>query len=98
MGGGLFSLATSNGTRRPSIKLHQWRFKLNVRKKFFADKMIKHWNGCLRRWWNHCSWKCLRKYCNDSQCPGLIDRVVLDCSLDLMISEVFCNVNESVLP
>ncbi|RMB94729.1 hypothetical protein DUI87_28842 [Hirundo rustica rustica] len=88
LGVGLFLQAATDRTRGHSLKLHQGKYRLDIRKKSFMEGVIKYWNslgsggvsipGCV-----------YKKTGRGTGCHGLVE--VLGHGLDLMILKVSSN-------
>jgi len=52
--------AESDKTRGSGLKVKEGRLRLDVRRKFFIQRVVRHWHSCPEKLWVPHPWRCSR--------------------------------------
>ena len=57
-GSQLFTRIDNSRTRGNGLKLKEGKFRLDIRGKFFTERVVRCWNSCPERLWVPHPWRC----------------------------------------
>lgn len=82
---------------KDGLKLHQGRFRQDIRKNFFSGRVVKHWKGLLMEVVEPSSAEVPKKKVDRALSVMGFGKAAISQMLDMMISQMFSNLNDSVI-